>query len=262
MVRRQVADPLKEPRPVAGTPGRARDRAALRPRVAEDRAAADAPPADRGLSVDLDPLECRASVGTGEAPNHLPDARRPLDIPDPQLPRPRRGLIHSPPFAGGMEVIPHGCPECGPLGLGEPSPVAVERRGALEPHARGQSTGDASRCPNSASGPSTTVTRPAATCSSTPRTRGGSSTRMSRSNESSGTGALPAHRSIGPTGHRLARRLAHGRCPAARREGAYHQYRQVTPGTGGRHETATGECPRGPPGRGPRARCGGNAHGR
>ena len=77
--------------------------------------AADATPADRWSTVDLDPLERRAAVGTGEAPGHLPHAAGALHRLDAQAGRPRGARVSDVALGGRDELVTDDLPEVAEL---------------------------------------------------------------------------------------------------------------------------------------------------
>ena len=131
----------------------------------EDGVAADPSPAKPALAVDRDPFECRAAVGPAEAPGHLEDAGRVLDVPHAKRRRKPDSRVRGDAIARSIEGW-EDLPEQPPLALREPAPVALERVRDLELHRSG---GSASRTESSSPTPSTAVTRPAATSASASR---------------------------------------------------------------------------------------------
>jgi len=132
-------------------------------RLLEHRVATDPPPLHAERTVDLHELECCPTVRAGEAPGHLPDPRRALDVPDPERRGPLRGRVLRIPVAGGNEV-PEGITEELPLPIREPPDVALEAPGRPELHRR-----LVERCSRRPSRPSTVVVRPAAMSASASR---------------------------------------------------------------------------------------------
>ncbi len=107
-------------------------------KVVEDPMPADATPADRWLAVEVDPLERRAAVRTGERPGHLEDARRGHDGLDPQPIRERGGRRRAKGIAGRVEVLDHDPSEGGPLAFRQAPEIPVEGRRGLVAHRLGR----------------------------------------------------------------------------------------------------------------------------
>jgi len=109
-------------------------------RTTEDLVPSDTAPADGQLTLDLDELERRAPVGSGEAPCHLPGAGVALDSFDTQAPRPGDGWITTVPFACWVELLAHHALEESALLCREARPVSRETAQPVELHRPGRLT--------------------------------------------------------------------------------------------------------------------------
>ncbi len=107
-------------------------------KVAQDPMTADAAPADRGLTVQVDPLEGGAAIGAGERPRHLEQPRRRDDRLDPKAVGKRRRGARTEGVAGRVELFDaRRLPEHLPLALGQPPVVALEGGRGLVAHGLG-----------------------------------------------------------------------------------------------------------------------------
>jgi hypothetical protein len=101
-------------------------------RFAEDVVAADAPPADRRLAIELDPLERCPAVGPRETPRQFPDSASAFDGLDPQFLRPGGRGIVAPSFTGRVEVVLDHLSEHRALVCRQATPVSLESLRELE----------------------------------------------------------------------------------------------------------------------------------
>jgi hypothetical protein len=95
---------------------------------------ADASPTDRGLAVELYPLECGAPIRAGERPGHLEQTGRGDDGFDPETVGERGRRRGAEGVAGRTELLDHDAPEYRPLPFREAPIVAFERGRRLVAH--------------------------------------------------------------------------------------------------------------------------------
>jgi len=88
----------------------------------EDGVTADPPPAKPTHAIDRNPFECGAAVGPPEAPGHLENAGRVLNILDPKGCRKSDGRVRGGAIARLVEVW-EDLPEQRPLALREPAAI-------------------------------------------------------------------------------------------------------------------------------------------
>jgi len=96
-------------------------------RLAQDPMVANPPPANGGLSVDVDQLEGGTPIGAGERPRHLEDAGRTSDRLDSERRRPVWQRLIATSGEGGVEH-PHGVAKERALRIGQAPVIGDERR--------------------------------------------------------------------------------------------------------------------------------------